>query len=645
MSDKTFNHKGIRKVNEDILQDGRRLILTDECINEIHDNRIKDGTLKIAHQSDGSLQYRKMEGWSNLPYNTMKKTYDDNGGIIITIYDQDETPVYRIREGEAPMYEINFGVTTGAGQVIARMNDLNLSSGDTVPEGQRVVFEAIPEHRYHVSNWSLNDQPLNITEHIYVINNARSNTDIYVQFEEDVQYTVNFSHNNNGILRAICNNRTVNNGDSVYTGDTVIFTASPDRGYRVKRWVLDGVTMTPGADENRLRVQDIRRNTVVSVEFEEQPMLLQVPIGITGYHPDTHHLLVFQNGTYIRQDYEYTINGSNTHIVRNVSKPGEPFTRNYTQSFGSANEWPYSIRLQVDAVPDLSAGTTEITAIMYLERDTSEDELYKETPETHTIQVGSEIHTFEYMPAMPPGGALSFEMGRFTRVVDNSKDYIEIMAHAAINATFMGNSIGTVQVGTNNFNINNPAPNIGWDLDSVFKIFAVEKNHLIYDTAQRLSVSQPKDSIGFIGGNLYDPLVHTSLIFRNSILVTRQHDYTISEGKIHRVTGSDPWTTGTVIDVYLARSNDYTITAKANRTIQATNDSGVILTEYDENKDQLLVFQNGMIVTRNKDFLIHNKEIKRINYQNWNEDTEIKAFIFRPNDGVEEPLFLPSIYN
>ncbi|PKM54848.1 MAG: hypothetical protein CVV00_06440 [Firmicutes bacterium HGW-Firmicutes-5] len=92
-----------------------------------------------------------------------------------------------------------------------------------------------------------------------------------------VKYTVNYSvEGNNGTLTG-----TVTSGNSVDSGTSVTFTATPSTGYEIKEWKVNGVVTVSGSTLTRT----ISANTTVTVEFEETavaPTMYTITYSVIG---------------------------------------------------------------------------------------------------------------------------------------------------------------------------------------------------------------------------------------------------------------------------------------------------------------------------------------------------------------------------
>jgi len=74
----------------------------------------------------------------------------------------------------------------------------------------------------------------------------------------------------NGSLDAKVDGSTINSGDEVYEGAEVVFTATPNDGYQIKEWTLNGDVLA-GYQELTYTISSLNENAEVNVAFEERP--------------------------------------------------------------------------------------------------------------------------------------------------------------------------------------------------------------------------------------------------------------------------------------------------------------------------------------------------------------------------------------
>ncbi|EPF47545.1 hypothetical protein HMPREF1222_00447, partial [Treponema vincentii F0403] len=81
-----------------------------------------------------------------------------------------------------------------------------------------------------------------------------------------------------GTLKATVGETEINSGDKVEHGKTVTFTATPDTGYRVKGWTLDGTAIAE-AGTNTEYTLTVTKPAAVTVSFEPKKALLTLEAG------------------------------------------------------------------------------------------------------------------------------------------------------------------------------------------------------------------------------------------------------------------------------------------------------------------------------------------------------------------------------
>ncbi|MCL2027993.1 MAG: T9SS type A sorting domain-containing protein [Bacteroidales bacterium] len=146
-------------------------------------------------------------------------------------------------------HQVTFGVESGKGKLIAKVDDQEIQSGNRVMNSKDIVFTAIPDHGYQVVRWFDGMFPTNTSDTIYTKNNIYSNVSVRVEFEKIPGFLFNYDVTfgvigNNGILTATLDDEPITSGKEVEEGKEVVFTATPNAGYQVKGWVLNGKPLT-----------------------------------------------------------------------------------------------------------------------------------------------------------------------------------------------------------------------------------------------------------------------------------------------------------------------------------------------------------------------------------------------------------------
>lgn len=187
---------------------------------------------------------------------------------------------------DAISYRVNFNaIGFGGDALLAEVDGESISSGQWVRGYAEVTFTAQPLENYRVKQWKLgssvilddDEQPL--LDEIYVLDQLQSSVSVTVEFETTITHSVDYSvidtlpdedGGENGSLTARLTysgpSSDYSSGDDIMPGSQVILTAVPDAGYRVKAWVINGVSQV--STDPAYHIDSINDNYVITVEFE-----------------------------------------------------------------------------------------------------------------------------------------------------------------------------------------------------------------------------------------------------------------------------------------------------------------------------------------------------------------------------------------
>ena len=166
---------------------------------------------------------------------------------------------------------------------------VNWSSSDDNKVPEATILRVIIQEKdgYELQSVSCNGtvQTTQDTEggKAFTINGVHAGVNIVATFVKLDEYTVTFSvvdtngdeeGGTNGILTATAERKGkpyqgFKTEDIVYAGSTVTFTATPDNGYRVKEWQVDGAVYTDAGTNTSLTLTPTK-NTEVTVQFMEK---------------------------------------------------------------------------------------------------------------------------------------------------------------------------------------------------------------------------------------------------------------------------------------------------------------------------------------------------------------------------------------
>ena len=167
----------------------------------------------------------------------------------------------------AILTEDSFTLNYSAGEhggLTATANGKTVESGATdVLGGTKVTFTATPEEHYEVDHWTVGGQTQNGGNTLDVT--VVSNTTVSVTYKLK-QYSVDLTQGANGTARAT-------QTGSVNANTDVIFNATPDTGYHLKHWLVNG-SVTQATSENKLTLS-ITKITSVQPVFEVDALTVQ----------------------------------------------------------------------------------------------------------------------------------------------------------------------------------------------------------------------------------------------------------------------------------------------------------------------------------------------------------------------------------
>lgn len=151
----------------------------------------------------------------------------------------------------------------------------------TVRSGGSVTFTSTPDRGYVINQWLVNGSVAQSGGNTFKLNDITGNTSVQVTFEAvHFTCTVTPRAGANGTI-------TPNTAQTVRSGSSMILTSTPDSGYVVGHWLVNGSVAQSGG--NTLRLKNIAGSTSVQVTFQLAPHYRVTPsAGADGsISPDT----------------------------------------------------------------------------------------------------------------------------------------------------------------------------------------------------------------------------------------------------------------------------------------------------------------------------------------------------------------------
>lgn len=203
---------------------------------------------------------------------------------------------YTIQSGEnnlqaqvAPLPAEGFKVTFKAGpggkitkseRMDADYNWLPFESGDILPTRKSVHIVSEADPGYAVEQWMINGRPQNSSAELWTFTSTP--LDIEVTFKQIKYYEVNFSTDENGRIQATYANNYMDTqiatGDKLPEGTEVTFFVFPNEGYKVDKWIVNGVEQMPNEYLPQRLQKTLSENITVQAVLKKLPPKHQITL-------------------------------------------------------------------------------------------------------------------------------------------------------------------------------------------------------------------------------------------------------------------------------------------------------------------------------------------------------------------------------
>ena len=175
---------------------------------------------------------------------------------------------------EREKYAVRFNVDGSAGGSIAVTavtgGSVTSTSPVTVKHEGSVSFTASPNTGWEIDSWTLDGSSVNGTNTSYTLSGITGNKNVTVKFKKKV-YNVSFNVvGGNGTISARPQGDSENSTGSVSVehGTQVTFTASPNTGWEIDSWTLDGSSVN--GTNTSYTLSGITGNKNVTVKFKKK---------------------------------------------------------------------------------------------------------------------------------------------------------------------------------------------------------------------------------------------------------------------------------------------------------------------------------------------------------------------------------------
>ena len=152
-----------------------------------------------------------------------------------------------------------------------------VQSGSTVDDGVALRFNAKPMSGYKTDQWTINGEPFAKGKgRNTIIQKADKDLNVEVSFIKDIElYMVEFTAGEGGAIAATVGPeaKAIQSNDQVEQGAVITFTATPQEGYELDQWMVNGKPAVAGADTkiegNKLIVTLGDQDLKVEVTFKK----------------------------------------------------------------------------------------------------------------------------------------------------------------------------------------------------------------------------------------------------------------------------------------------------------------------------------------------------------------------------------------
>ena len=204
-----------------------------------------------------------------------------------------------------PTYTLSVKATGNGSATYNGTTAKNNTQSFTLNEGTSATIAFASDNGYRIKSVKVNstDVTSSVSNNSYTVSNIKANTTVEVEFEAIPIPTYTLSVKATGNGSATYNGTTAKNNTQTFTlneGSSAAITFAPDNGYRIKSVKVNSADVTLSVSNNSYTVSNIKANTIVEVEFEAIPVVINtytLSVKATGNGSATYNGTTAKNNT------------------------------------------------------------------------------------------------------------------------------------------------------------------------------------------------------------------------------------------------------------------------------------------------------------------------------------------------------------
>ena len=214
--------------------------------------------------------------------------------LIVTLGDQDLKVEVTFKQTTPAGHKVTLTAGEGGTLQCFLSNATEVQSGSTVDDGVALRFTAKPMKGYKTDQWTINGEPFAKGKgRNTIIQRADKDLNVEVSFLKDIKlYTVEYVAGEGGTIAATVgpDAKAIQSKDQVEQGAVITFTATPQEGYELDQWMVNGKPAVAGADTkiegNKLIVTLGDQDLKVEVSFKKVNAISQISEAELAVYPN-----------------------------------------------------------------------------------------------------------------------------------------------------------------------------------------------------------------------------------------------------------------------------------------------------------------------------------------------------------------------